>query len=107
MSERTREAGRDGVPEEGASGHGPNPGCPGFVARGRSKGTDRESYVRAMFLSRRDCVEVFKRAIEVDTEYLVTYAISDNDDRIFDMRETMEKLAFYPQDNSKDFFDRA
>ncbi|MEM7133392.1 MAG: NAD(P)-dependent oxidoreductase [Chloroflexota bacterium] len=74
---------------------------------GRSKGTDRESYMRAMFLSRRDCIEVFKRAIEVDTEYLITYAISDNDDRIFDMKETMEKLSFYPQDNSKDFFDRA
>lgn len=50
---------------------------------------------------------MFKRAIEVDAEFLVAYAISDNDDRIFDMKETMEKLAFYPQDNSKDFFDRA
>lgn len=60
-----------------------------------------------MFLSRRDCIDVFKRAIEVDAEFLVAYAISDNDDRIFDMKETMEKLAFYPQDNSKDFFDRA
>ena len=73
----------------------------------RSKGTDRESYIRAMFLSRRDCIEVFKRAIEVDEEYLVAYAISDNDGRIFDMKESMERLGFYPQDNSKDFFDRA
>ena len=72
----------------------------------RSKGTDRESYIRAMFLSRRDCVEVFRRAIEVDTDYLVAYAISDNDDRIFDMKESMEKLGFEPQDNSTDFFDK-
>lgn len=71
----------------------------------RSKGTDRESYIRAMFLSRRDCVEVFKRAIEVDTDYLVAYAISDNDDRIFDMKESMEKLGFEPQDNATEFFE--
>ena len=74
---------------------------------GRSKGTDRESYMRAMFLSRRDCVEAFKKALEVDTGFLVAYAISDNDHRVFDMRESMEKLGFDPQDNSKDFFDRA
>ncbi|NKB68964.1 MAG: NAD-dependent epimerase/dehydratase family protein [Candidatus Latescibacteria bacterium] len=74
---------------------------------GGSLGTDRESYIRAMFLSRRDCIEVFKRAIEVDTEFLVAYAISDNDGRIFDMKESMEKLEFDPQDNSEDFFDRA
>ena len=74
---------------------------------GGSKGTDRESYIRAMFLSRRDCIEVFKRALEVDDEFLVAYAISDNDNRIFDMKESMEKLGFDPQDNSEDFFNRA
>ena len=58
-----------------------------------------------MFLSRHDCVEVFRRAIDVDADYLVAYAISDNDDRIFDMRESMESLGFEPQDNSRDFFE--
>lgn len=74
---------------------------------GRSIGTERESYIRAMFMSKRDCIEAFRRAIKVDAEFLVAYAISDNDNRIFDMKESMEKLGFDPQDNSEDFFNRA
>lgn len=70
----------------------------------RSKGTERESFVRAMLISKRDCIEVFKKALEVDAEFLIAYAISDNDKRIFDMKESMEKLGFYPQDNAEDFF---
>lgn len=44
---------------------------------------------------------------QVDAEYVVAYVISDNDGRIFDMKESMEQLGFEPQDNSKDFFDKA
>ena len=43
------------------------------------KGTISEDYLRAMFLSKRDCVEAFTRAIEVDASYLLAYAISRND----------------------------
>ena len=68
------------------------------------KGTERETYVRAMFLSKRDCIEAFRRALQVDTDYLVAYAISNNDRRVFDMKETMEKLGTNPQDNSEDYF---
>jgi len=60
-----------------------------------------------MFLSRRDCIEAFRRALQIDTEYLVAYAISDNDRRVFDMKETMEKLGTNPQDNSEDYFTEA
>ena len=60
-----------------------------------------------MFLSRRDCIEAFKKALEVDAEFLLAYAISDNDHRIFDMKDSMEKLGFDPQDNSEDFFAKA
>jgi len=67
------------------------------------KGTDREDFVRAMFLSKRDCVEVFDRALQVDTDYLIAYAISDNDRRVFDMKETMEKLDYNPKDNAEDY----
>ena len=68
------------------------------------RGTDREDYLRAMFLSKRDCVEAFRRALQVDTDYLIAYAISDNDRRVFDMKETMEKLGYNPQDNAEDYF---
>ena len=44
---------------------------------------------------------------KVVADFLVAYAISDNDNRIFDMKESMEKLGFDPQDNSEDFFNRA
>ena len=68
------------------------------------RGTDNEDHVSALFLSKRDCVEAFRRALQVDTDYLIAYAISDNDRRFFDMKETMEKLGYNPQDNAEDYF---
>jgi len=68
------------------------------------KGTDREGHARAIFLSKRDCVEAFARAIEVSTDFLLAYAISNNDRRFFDLTETKEKLGFYPKDNAENYF---
>jgi nucleoside-diphosphate-sugar epimerase len=68
------------------------------------KGTDREGHARAIFLSKRDCVEAFARALDVNTDYLLAYAISNNDRRFFDLTETKEKLGFYPKDNAEDYF---
>lgn len=68
------------------------------------KGTDREDHARAIFLSKRDCVEAFARALEVNTDFLLVYAISNNDRRFFDLTETKEKLGFYPKDNAEDYF---
>jgi len=68
------------------------------------RGPDGEDYARAMFLSKRDCVKAFERTLQVDTDYLIAYAISDNDRRVFDMKETMEKLGYNPQDNAEDYF---
>lgn len=68
------------------------------------KGTEREDHARAMFLSQRDCVAAFTRALEVNTDFLLAYAISNNDRRCFDLTETRERLGFYPQDNSEDYF---
>ena len=67
------------------------------------KGSELEYMVRAIFLSKRDCVNAFKRALEVDCGYLVAYAISDNDRRFFDMKESMEKLGTHPQDNAENY----
>jgi hypothetical protein len=33
------------------------------------RGTDQEDYMRAMWLSHRDCVEAHRLAIEVETQY--------------------------------------
>lgn len=71
----------------------------------RSVGRPSEDYVRAMYLSHRDCVDAFQKALEVDREFTRAYIISDNTRRIFDMRETNETLGFYPQDNSETFFE--
>ena len=68
------------------------------------KGRYREDFMRAMFLSKRDCVEAFTRALQVDTNYLVAYAISDNTRRVFDLTETRERLGFSPKDNAETYF---
>ncbi len=70
----------------------------------RSAGTPSEDYVRAMFLSRRDLVDAFQKALDVDREFTLAYVISNNGRRIFDMRETNEVLGFYPQDDAETFF---
>jgi nucleoside-diphosphate-sugar epimerase len=68
------------------------------------KDTDREDHARALFLSKRDCVQAFARALKVNTDFLIAYAISNNDRRFFDLTETKEKLGFFPEDNAEDYF---
>lgn len=69
-------------------------------------GTIREDYMRAMFLSQRDLVQAFQRALEVDTRFTIAYAISNNDRRVFDLEETEKTLGFKPQDNAEEYFKR-
>lgn len=64
----------------------------------------RKDHFRVMFVSRRDLVEAFDRALQVDTDYLVAYAVSDNKLCVFDLTETREKLGFNPKDNSETYF---
>ncbi len=64
----------------------------------------RRDHVRAMFLSKRDCVQAFTRALEVNTDFLLAYAISNNDRRVFDLTGTRQKLGFHPQDNAENYF---
>lgn len=64
-------------------------------------GTEHERHLRALYLSKRDCVQAFRRAVDIDVDYLVAYATSDNCQYgIFDLEESKEKLGFYPQDSS-------
>ena len=53
------------------------------------------------YLSKRDCIHAFERSIEVDIDFLVAYATSDNRQYgIFDLAETKSKLGYEPQDSS-------
>ena len=80
----------------GATGRGDDPTT--------AVGSPSEDYMRAMFISKRDITEAFALALEVDQEFLIAYAVSNNDRRIFDMRSTHEGLGFYPVDNAEDYY---
>ncbi len=62
------------------------------------------AYMRAVFCSHRDLVQAFDKALEIDIDFLTAFAVSDNKNNVFDLTETKEKLGFYPQDNSEDYF---
>ena len=65
----------------------------------------REMHLRALFLSYRDCINLFIRTLEVETDFLVVYGISNSRNPIFDLAETKEKLGYEPQDNEEQYFD--
>ena len=68
------------------------------------KGTKDEEYIRAMFLSKKDCVEIFAKALESNEDYMVAYAISDNGRAVFDLNEIKEKLGCKLRDNAENYF---
>jgi len=61
-------------------------------------------YMRAMFVSKRDLIQAFEKAIEIDTPYLSAFAISDNDRKVFSLEETEKILGFKPLDNAENWF---
>jgi nucleoside-diphosphate-sugar epimerase len=70
------------------------------------KGTEFEEYLRAMYLSRRDCINFVKAALKVSLgsqRYACAYAVSDNSSRVFDLEETAKVLGYYPMDSSDSF----
>ena len=62
------------------------------------------SYMRAVFCSKRDLVSAFIKALEVETQFLAAFAVSDNSNGVFDLTETKKLLGFTPQDNAEDYF---
>ena len=68
------------------------------------RGTPAEDYLRAMFLSHRDCIAAHKRALEVDTVYMLAYVVSANGRRVFDLEETRSGLGYEPQDDAEAYF---
>jgi hypothetical protein len=54
-------------------------------------------------LSKRDLVDVTDKALQIDTEYMNAYAVSDNNPAVFDLTETRKNLGYNPKDNAKDW----
>lgn len=63
------------------------------------------AYMRAVFCSHRDLVQAFSRAIEVETGFMAAFAVSNNSSAVFDLKETGEKLGFFPQDDAANYVD--
>jgi len=80
----------------------------GWVVKGNDptimQDTPSEDYMRAMYLSHRDCVHAFERSLEVDKKYLLAYAISNNSRKVFELTETIATLDFHPVDDAETFF---
>jgi nucleoside-diphosphate-sugar epimerase len=68
---------------------------------------DVERHYRALFLSERDTVHLFDRALQAKLTFLVCHATSANPQPVFDLTDTIDKLGFSPQDNSDKYFDDA
>ena len=61
-------------------------------------------YMRAVFCSKRDLIQAFAKAIEIETDFLTAFAVSNNTRNVFDLTETKKNLGFLPQDNAEDYF---
>jgi nucleoside-diphosphate-sugar epimerase len=63
-----------------------------------------EMYLRAIFFSQRDCVDLFIRTLEVEADFLVVYGVSNTNHPIFDLTETKQILGYDPQDSEGEYF---
>ncbi|MFH0738335.1 MAG: NAD(P)-dependent oxidoreductase [Candidatus Omnitrophota bacterium] len=61
-------------------------------------------YMRAVFCSKRDLIQAFDKALEVNTDFLAAFAVSNNSRPVFDLAETRKKLGFLPQDDAEKYF---
>ena len=61
----------------------------------------QKDHIRVMYLSIGDLIDVTDKALQVDADYMLAYAVSDNQPAVFDLTETRKKLGFNPRDNSQ------
>lgn len=75
--------------------------------RGDDRVVDEVGY-HALWLSRRDCVQVIRRALdaEIPQGFSVVFAVSGNKSRVHDLSCARRILGFEPQDDSDDFLKR-
>jgi nucleoside-diphosphate-sugar epimerase len=60
-------------------------------------------YMNAVFCSKRDLIQAFDKALEVETTFLPAFVTSNNTSNVFDLTETRKTLGFTPLDNSASF----
>jgi NAD+ dependent glucose-6-phosphate dehydrogenase len=56
--------------------------------------------MRAIWLSHRDCTQLFRRALESQVDWAVVYATSDNPRQIWDLEPARRLLGFAPADSA-------
>jgi len=69
------------------------------------KGKPTDSFLRSMWLSKRDCCKIFEATVkcELKDKYAMAYAVSNNSKRIFDIDSSVKLLGYRPQDNAEDY----
>lgn len=68
------------------------------------KDTKAADYMRAIWLSHRDCVQIFTQALTTPLTFFIAYATSDNTRNIYDLSETRRVFGYAPQDNAEPHF---
>ena len=63
---------------------------------------DPELMAGAIWLSHRDCAQLFTRALEADTAWAVVYGTSDNPRQVWDLTSARRLLGYAPQDRAPD-----
>ncbi|PKL51376.1 MAG: hypothetical protein CVV42_00570 [Candidatus Riflebacteria bacterium HGW-Riflebacteria-2] len=57
------------------------------------------AYMRGVYCSHRDLVQAFDKALQVQTDFMAAFAVSNNGHGVFDLSETRQKLGFVPEDD--------
>ncbi len=61
-------------------------------------------YMRAVFCSHRDLVAAFGRALEIERDFLVAFAVSNNRRPVFDLDQSNRELGMVPLDDAENYF---
>ncbi|KAL6059058.1 NAD+ dependent glucose-6-phosphate dehydrogenase [Balamuthia mandrillaris] len=76
-----------------------------------TRGTSAEEYMRAMYLSHRDAVGFFEKALTAPIQpltpgipFMMCYACSNNGRKIWDMQPSIHRLGYAPLDDAEQFF---
>lgn len=57
------------------------------------------AYMRGVYCSHRDLGQAFDKALQVQTDFMAAFAVSNNGHGVFDLNETRQKLGFVPEDD--------
>ena len=78
----------------------------GWTVPGDNPAPYDSAYMRAVFCSQRDLVQAFSRGIEIETDFIAAFAVSNNSKAVFDLEETRAKFGFSPLDDADNYMTR-